>query len=219
MTDQRLRELERRWQESGTEEDAEAYLQEKVRVEGWPIRMILELALQHVVGLKPGAGDLLAWWQSDGLLPCVNVGCKGKLAMITNQYEGSGHDHPGSRRRICSDCYAGLAVADSESFGPWQALSHAEPEGPIDPTGPDDSSGPIVVPWPEEGPMAHPPIGDYPTLERIYDTVSCTCKSDPPGDCPIHGPLLQCANPDCFVLLLPEHTAIYCSNACALDDA
>lgn len=46
MSDEKLRRLERRYRESGDAEDGEAWLRERVRVEGWPVRRILESTIR-----------------------------------------------------------------------------------------------------------------------------------------------------------------------------
>lgn len=47
VSDERLRELERRWKETGAPDDAERYLQEKLRCEGWPYRRIVERLIRY----------------------------------------------------------------------------------------------------------------------------------------------------------------------------
>jgi len=69
VTDSNLRDLERAWKESGSEEDCEAFLGAKVRAEGWPIRRVLELAMASLIDRKPTPAEVVLWLDTD-CLPC-----------------------------------------------------------------------------------------------------------------------------------------------------
>ena len=93
VSDECLRELERRWKESGTDEDAERFLQEKVR-QGLPVIEVLKLTLSIALGYRPEPSEVLAWLET-GALPCSENDCTNP-SLATFEFQ---------ERRICSSCW------------------------------------------------------------------------------------------------------------------
>jgi hypothetical protein len=98
FVDADLRDLERAWKESGSDEDCEAFLVAKVRSEGWPIRRVLELAMASLIDRKPTPAEVVLWIETD-CLPCSRAGCP-RAATPELTYQATSH-------RLCGECFAG----------------------------------------------------------------------------------------------------------------
>jgi hypothetical protein len=133
VTDSNLRDLERTWKESGSEEDCEAFLAAKVRAEGWPIRRVLELAMASLIDRKPTPAEVVLWIETD-CLPCSTAGCP-RAASPELTYQAT-------EDRLCGECECDRNRAYEEDVRVAAALQLPRPTPPARWPGP----GPIVAP-------------------------------------------------------------------------
>ena len=115
MSDDRLRKLERVWQESGAEEDGEAFLREKLRQEGWSLpRAVLDLSLGTALAsrghflTRPTVAQLVTWLDHR-CLPCSD--CNGPAGFTDDR----------GYRRVCEPCEARRREAHAAMWAPWAA--------------------------------------------------------------------------------------------------
>lgn len=144
MTDSNLRDLERAWKESGSDEDCEAFLAAKVRAEGWSIRRVLELAMASLIDRKPTPAEVLLWIETD-CLPCSTAGCP-RAASPELTYQAT-------EDRLCGECDRNRAYEEDVRVAAALRLPR--------PTPPARWPGPGTIVAPRRAPPGTYGDGDY----------------------------------------------------------